>query len=76
MAEGMGVLGPRPGNNANIFERGGFFVFKALQIFLLWQLISLVFNHINAWHILILVGIVVAYLCIDHFKKAKNDPNA
>jgi hypothetical protein len=75
MGNGLGALGPRPGNNANIFERGGFLVFKILQIFLLWQLISLVITNISAGHIFILLVIVVAYLCIDHFQKNKNNQN-
>ena len=71
---GIGLLGPRGNAGGNVFERGGFWVFKILQIVILWQLVSLIFNHISKEHILIITLIVVAYLCIDYFQKRRNNP--
>ena len=70
----MGLLGPRGNGGGNVFERGGFWVFKILQIVILWQLVSLIYNHISKEHIIILTVIVVAYLCIDYFQKRRNQP--
>ena len=35
---GLGFLGPRPNAGGNVFERGGFWIFKVLQLVILWQL--------------------------------------
>ncbi len=73
--EGIGIMGPRPGNNRNIFERGGFIIFKILQVLLLWQIIQIIFDNISTAHIFILIAIVLVYFCIEHFQKARNNDN-
>lgn len=62
---GLGVPGQGGNpNNRNIFERGALFIFKFIQIFILWQLIQLVFHNISTGHIFILVFVIVIYLGI------------
>ena len=70
---GMGLFGPRLNGGGNAFERGGFWVFKILQLFILWQLIQFIFNYISQQHIIIITIIVVAYLGIDYLQKNRNN---
>jgi hypothetical protein len=63
----------RAQGQGNFFERGGFFVFKLLQIVILWQLVQFVLTNISVEHIFIIIFIVLAYFAIDHFQKRRGN---
>jgi hypothetical protein len=69
----IGRLFEGPGAGANGAERAMFWVFKVIQLLLMWQLLSFVIHNISPEHICIMAVIVMSYWVIEHHQRRRRD---